>query len=126
MDQRSPLLMYGTQFDPSTVIEMAAADRKATLMPCILSHKAAEDDALRQLVKYGFQRGHWLYVITDPQYCPENFLRQLGVTLSTNANRGPGMIHKRMRVFVFTKERSITHWPNILTMMSLEANLDAV
>ena len=116
----TPIILFGRDFDPALAIERVASQNRIPFLPFLLTHEKAEREAMDTLLKHGFQRGHWLYFIVD--YDCDIFLRQVGVALSTNANKGTGMIHHKLRVFIGTSNPSIIHWPSIITMHAKPVN----
>eukprot|EP01062_Namystynia_karyoxenos_P059055 TRINITY_DN50498_c0_g1_i1.p1 TRINITY_DN50498_c0_g1~~TRINITY_DN50498_c0_g1_i1.p1 ORF type:complete len:615 (+),score=169.74 TRINITY_DN50498_c0_g1_i1:111-1847(+) len=121
----TPMVLYGASFDPARAVERLAEANHCSLHPHLITHHKAEREALREMVKLGFQRGHWMYFVIGHGYDGDQFLRDVGVRLQTNAHRGTGMVHKRFRVFVSTIERGIMHWPNILSMRAITIQLDS-
>eukprot|EP00754_Rhynchopus_humris_P035844 Rhum_TRINITY_DN17457_c0_g1::Rhum_TRINITY_DN17457_c0_g1_i1::g.166012::m.166012 len=123
----TPVVIHGRHHDCCAAVEAVAQRTGAKLTPFLLTHEAAAATALKALVKNGFQRGQWLHIVaTSATLDVVPVLRQLGVTLLTNANRGTGMVHAKMRVFVSTRDTSSLHYPSVLLMNAKLVNIDTL
>merc|ERR1712087_427810 len=80
----TPLVLYGQTADPTKQVEGLAERLGIKLRPFLIRHEKSERGALKELKRYGFGKGHWIYIALEhePERV-ENFLRQLGVALKS-------------------------------------------
>eukprot|EP01064_Diplonema_japonicum_P022951 TRINITY_DN3327_c0_g2_i1.p1 TRINITY_DN3327_c0_g2~~TRINITY_DN3327_c0_g2_i1.p1 ORF type:complete len:507 (+),score=122.48 TRINITY_DN3327_c0_g2_i1:57-1577(+) len=117
----TPVLLYGTGFDPSRAVEEAAEAASLPLHPILVTHRSAEREAISAVVRPGMGRGYWIYVIIGSKYNADGLLRELGIRLQTTHS---WLIHSKFRLFIFIPFRSTVSLPPILTMHSMQVNID--
>lgn len=118
-----PMVLYGTSIDPARVVEKVAANAKAQLEPCMVSHMKGATGALSEIRKKGFRRGYWIFVTLDQGFDGLDwFLRQVGVELQTNT----GKMAPKFRLFIHAPFEAITSFPHVLMVNAISLNLDDV
>ena len=125
-DPFAPVIVHGGRVDPCAGVEAAAAEGGAVLNTFLLTHDQSVADAIKVLMKNGFQRGEWVHIVLDQTYPSEPTLRQVGILLSTNADRGAGMIHKKFRIFISTVQSSVLDFPKVLLLKAVLINVDTL
>eukprot|EP01065_Artemidia_motanka_P027511 TRINITY_DN32708_c0_g1_i1.p1 TRINITY_DN32708_c0_g1~~TRINITY_DN32708_c0_g1_i1.p1 ORF type:complete len:841 (+),score=175.90 TRINITY_DN32708_c0_g1_i1:63-2585(+) len=115
--QRAPVLLLGSDADPSKAVERCAEGRGATLRPFLVSSEKTERAAQRAVTRLGFGKGLWIYVLVSRGYQhADRFLRELGLRLETEA---PWAIHRAFRLWVFAPGLSESSVPSVLLLRSV-------
>eukprot|EP01062_Namystynia_karyoxenos_P022581 TRINITY_DN18667_c0_g1_i1.p1 TRINITY_DN18667_c0_g1~~TRINITY_DN18667_c0_g1_i1.p1 ORF type:complete len:659 (+),score=220.65 TRINITY_DN18667_c0_g1_i1:69-2045(+) len=120
--QGQPLLLYGRGIDPSKQVEKLAESVGAPLRPFLIRHEKGERSMLKDLRRWGFGKGHWVYVMLDYDLeRAENFLRRVGVMMQQQPVH---TIHRRFRLWVMVPTHRFIRLPYVLRLHGIPVDLE--
>jgi hypothetical protein len=120
--QVQPLLLYGSQIEPSQAIERLALASKVEVKGVVVSSPSSEESTLSLIRCFGMGKGKWLYVVMFPDYHnTDAFLRSLTLALETTPI---WMVHQRFRLFIILQERYVWWLPRTFLSHCLAVPLD--
>eukprot|EP01012_Entosiphon_sulcatum_P010741 TRINITY_DN16362_c0_g1_i4.p1 TRINITY_DN16362_c0_g1~~TRINITY_DN16362_c0_g1_i4.p1 ORF type:complete len:689 (+),score=119.68 TRINITY_DN16362_c0_g1_i4:2535-4601(+) len=118
----SPIVCYGTAFDPARAIEQYAKAQRIVVKPFLVTHERAARLALEGLRRYGFRAGHWVYIVFGKDYPCDSLLRQIGLDLQTRNDA----IHPQMRLWITYPQKDCKNLPGIVTCHARVMSLDTI
>ncbi|KAJ9464513.1 Calcineurin subunit B [Diplonema papillatum] len=119
-----PIILYGRTVDPAMQIEHFAARNARSVRSFMVQHGKSEKTALKELVRWGVGRGHWIYVTVDEGYANrDGFLRAVGVALK---QRPAYLIHRKFRLWVMVNTARYAVVPWILKLNAVPVPLDQI
>eukprot|EP01065_Artemidia_motanka_P009812 TRINITY_DN15071_c0_g1_i3.p1 TRINITY_DN15071_c0_g1~~TRINITY_DN15071_c0_g1_i3.p1 ORF type:complete len:639 (+),score=86.16 TRINITY_DN15071_c0_g1_i3:135-2051(+) len=121
---QQPLLLFGRGIDPSKQVEQLADAVGARLRPFLVRHVKSEKAALKDMKRWGFGRGHWLYITIDYDvHTAEPFLRQVGVALQQQAVHH---LHRKFRLWIMVPTHRYILLPCVLRHISQPVDLEVL
>eukprot|EP00756_Hemistasia_phaeocysticola_P045493 Hpha_TRINITY_DN19241_c0_g1::TRINITY_DN19241_c0_g1_i1::g.194231::m.194231 len=119
-----PILLHGRGVDPSKQVEVLAERKGRRLRATLIRHEKSERCALDDLIRWGFGRGHWIYITLEYDLAEaERFLRRVGVLVQQQALH---TLHRKFRLWVMVPTNRYIMLPLILRQHAIEVDLETV
>ena len=126
MFQRStalaPIVMYGRDINPSNSIECYTRRQGYAIHTLIVTNEKAERNAVKELLRWGCGKGHWVYVTTSEEGW-ERVVRLLAVTLQ---RQNGWMVHNKFRLWIHVPVDYFSKIPEVLTCECVPFDLVAL
>ena len=106
----TPIVLYAKDIDPSSSIETYTRKQGYTVHSLVVTQEKAEKGAVKDLLRWGCGRGHWVYVTTAEDGW-EHVVRLLAVTLQS---QNGWMVHKKFRLWIRVPCDYYTKIPEVL------------